>query len=163
MNARKNKILIFSLAVFLCHALPRFPVGHFVFAAKPDELLSDSLTKVGPVKRGGKITVPGFYFSDGSYAVGDNLKKYLKNAAASIKKTGYSKIFVDGYTDDLGERAANNRLSRSRAEAVRKELVKNGISPAKIKVRAYGSSNPVVPNNSKNGRIQNRRIEIKII
>jgi outer membrane protein OmpA-like peptidoglycan-associated protein len=149
-------------AAFFCAGLFCFAPVQPLFAENDHEILSDSLTQVGSVKKGGKITVPGFYFEDGSSFVNDNLKKYLKNAAASIKKIKYSSIFVDGYTDNLGERKANNGLSRLRAQAVKKELVRNGISASKIKARAYGSSNPIASNNHKNGRIQNRRVEIII-
>ena len=88
----------------------------FCFSRQEPEFLTDSLTEAIPVKRGGKLRIEGFYFDDGSAAVNDSLKKYLKNIAAEIKKIKYSKIYIDGYTDDRGGNFANNRLARARAE-----------------------------------------------
>jgi len=154
----KAKIFLILLFSFFCPAPS-------ISAQKEDgaEFLTDSLTQVKPVKAGDTIIVSGFYFEDGSAKIGDNLKKYLKNVAKQIKKARYKKIFVDGYTDNLGGNAANNRLSRQRAEGVKRELVKNFLPEKKIQARAYGSIRPIAPNNTKNGRIQNRRVEIKII
>lgn len=154
MGRIKVIILFAAAAVFLCGA------GSFLYAK--GELLSDSLMYVEPVSAGDKIIVDGFYFDDGSAAINMNLKKYLKNIAAEIKKIKYSKIYVDGYTDNRGDNLANNRLSRARANGVRSELIKNGVPAKKIQARAYGSVKPIASNDTKAGRVQNRRIEIII-
>jgi outer membrane protein OmpA-like peptidoglycan-associated protein len=144
-------VFILTLALFAC---PCF--------AQEDDFLTDSLTKADPVKAGDKIIVGGFYFESGSYEIDANLKKYLKNVSAELKKIKFQKLFVDGYTDNLGGNAQNNGLSRKRAQAVKLELVKNGLPAKKIQARAYGSSNPIASNDALSGRIQNRRIEILV-
>jgi outer membrane protein OmpA-like peptidoglycan-associated protein len=76
------------------------------------------------------------------------------------------KIFVDGYTDDVGSPKANQALSERRAEAVRRALISNGIDPSRLTVRAFGETRPVVPNRHSNGTddpeasAQNRRVEL---
>ena len=134
----------------------------FCFSRQEPEFLTDSLTAAGSVKRGDKIRIKGFYFDDGGSAVNDGLKKYLKNIAAEIKKIKYAKIYIDGYTDNRGGNSANNRLARTRAEKIKKELAENGIPARKMQARAYGSIRPIASNETKAGRIQNRRIEIII-
>jgi outer membrane protein OmpA-like peptidoglycan-associated protein len=151
--AMKKILFIAALSLFFC-------LNAGMCAAQ--ELLSDSINSAVAVKAGDKIIIDGFYFDDGSAAVNVNLKKYLQKIAGEIKKIKYAKIYVDGYTDNRGNNSANNRLSRERANGVKNELVKNGISSKKIQARAYGSSNPIAPNNTKTGRIQNRRIEITV-
>jgi outer membrane protein OmpA-like peptidoglycan-associated protein len=148
-------------------ALLLLPAIMFVFAPAfaqetQQEFLTDSLTEVNPVKAGDKIIIGGFYFESNSDSIGENLQKYLKNVSAELKKINFKKLFVDGYTDNSGGNSANNKLSRKRAEAVKRELVKNGLPVKKIQARAYGSANPVASNNTLTGRIQNRRIEILV-
>jgi outer membrane protein OmpA-like peptidoglycan-associated protein len=157
----RTAVLLLLSAVLSTPALPTRALRVFAEDYKM-EFLTDSLTEVNPVKIGDKIVVGGFYFEDGSYEIDDNLKKYLQNVSLRLKKIKFNKLLVDGYTDNLGDNSQNNRLSRKRADGVKRELVKNGISSKKIQVRAYGSSNPIAQNNTKNGRIQNRRIEILV-
>jgi len=76
------------------------------------------------------------------------------------------KIFVDGYTDDVGDSQLNQSLSERRAEAVSQALTANGIDAARLTVRAFGESRPVQPNRRSDGtddpeaRAQNRRVEL---
>lgn len=149
----------YSLLFILTAALCVFPFPAF---SQGTEYLSDSLTEIGSVKIGDKITIAGFYFEAGSTEINANLKKYIQNAARQISKIKYKKIFVDGYTDNRGDNSANNKLSRERARGVRAELIKNGIPANKIQARAYGSLRPVASNDTQYGRVQNRRVEILI-
>ncbi len=76
------------------------------------------------------------------------------------------RIFIDGYTDDVGGSSANQTLSERRAEAVRRALIANGIDSARLTVRGFGETRPVVPNRRPDGtddpeaRAQNRRVEL---
>jgi len=76
------------------------------------------------------------------------------------------RIFVDGYTDDVGDSQLNQSLSERRAEAVRHALTANGIDAARLTVRAFGENRPVQPNRRPDGtddpeaRAQNRRVEL---
>ena len=57
----------------------------------------------------------------------------------------------------------NQKLSQRRADAVRKYLVKSGVSAARLKATGYGETQPVADNNSKSGRKLNRRIEFRVL
>jgi len=76
------------------------------------------------------------------------------------------KVFINGYTDDLGDSAANQSLSERRAEAVRRSLIANGIDAARLTSRGFGETSPVQPNRRPDGRddpearAQNRRVEL---
>jgi outer membrane protein OmpA-like peptidoglycan-associated protein len=152
----KAIILLIAAAIFAYQPLPAFA------QRTQREFLTDSVSQAKPVKAGGKIVVGGFYFESGRAEIGANLKKYLKNVSVELKKIKFQKLFVDGYADNSGGNSTNNILSRKRAEAVKRELVKNGIPAKKIQARAYGSSKPIASNNTRSGRIQNRRVEILI-
>lgn len=69
------------------------------------------------------------------------------------------KIEIGGYTDNVGDKAKNKALSQKRADACRTYLISKGIDGARIKAVGYGDANPVAPNDTSEGRQQNRRIE----
>lgn len=69
-------------------------------------------------------------------------------------------VEVRGHTDDVGDEAYNVRLSEQRAEAVVDALVDAGASRTQLSAVGFGWSSPVAPNDSDDGRQQNRRVEI---
>jgi outer membrane protein OmpA-like peptidoglycan-associated protein len=71
-------------------------------------------------------------------------------------------IEVSGHTDNVGSTAYNQHLSERRAQAVINHLITNGINPKRLLARGYGSSQPVSPNDTEQGRQQNRRIEFRV-
>ena len=79
----------------------------------------------------------------------------------SSSKPG-SEIIVEGYTDSFGDYIYNKNLSKSRADVIKEYLVKVGIPATNIKTYGMGPQNPIASNKTREGRKQNRRIEIKI-
>jgi outer membrane protein OmpA-like peptidoglycan-associated protein len=73
------------------------------------------------------------------------------------------KVEVQGHTDSVGTAMYNQQLSQRRAEAVRQFLIARGIKPERIRARGYGSSRPIAPNTTEEGRALNRRTEILFI
>ena len=73
------------------------------------------------------------------------------------------KVEVHGHTDNIGDFNANMQLSERRAFAIKEWLEKKSPSnfpEGRISVKAHGSTNPVVPKDSPEGRAKNRRVEI---
>jgi len=68
-------------------------------------------------------------------------------------------VEIAGHTDNTGSRKTNMRLSEQRAESVKNWLTGRGIDPKRITTSAHGPDKPIVPNNTKEGRDKNRRIE----
>ncbi len=66
---------------------------------------------------------------------------------------------VEGHTDSDGSENHNQTLSEARATAVMDEMIKLGISQSRLKSVGYGQSKPIVPNDSSEGKAQNRRVE----
>ncbi|RME39077.1 MAG: VWA domain-containing protein [Deltaproteobacteria bacterium] len=89
-------------------------------------------------------------------------KDDLDRAAAFIKKhSQVPYILIAGHTDHTGDAAYNQKLSEDRARAVRDYLVANyGIDGKRLLVKGYGKSRPVATNKTKEGRYQNRRVEV---
>ena len=72
-------------------------------------------------------------------------------------------IEIGGHTDNIGSDAVNQRLSEARAKSVRDYLVANGIAPERLKIKGYGKSRPITTNDTEEGRMKNRRVEITFI
>jgi OOP family OmpA-OmpF porin len=66
---------------------------------------------------------------------------------------------IHGHTDDTGPAAANARLARARAEALRDHLAARGIAAERLRVLAFGETRPAAGNDTAAGRALNRRAE----
>ncbi len=72
-------------------------------------------------------------------------------------------IRVEGHTDSTGSESYNMDLSARRATAVKNLLIHRGIVSSRIETMGFGNSSPVASNDTKTGRMRNRRVEIKIV
>jgi outer membrane protein OmpA-like peptidoglycan-associated protein len=88
--------------------------------------------------------------------------RQLAQTAASLK--GYI-IEVTGYADSTGSAAMNTKLSGDRAKAVIAVLMQQGGVPVRniVAPGAMGEYGPAASNESKEGRAENRRVEVKIL
>ena len=85
----------------------------------------------------------------------------IAKIAKILKANPKLKIEIDGYTDNIGSKTYNLKLSLKRAEAVKNILVKvYKINPKRIKVKGFGEEYPLVPNTTSTNRALNRRVEI---
>ncbi len=73
------------------------------------------------------------------------------------------RIAVSGHTDSIGTEIYNEKLSLSRAHAIRESLIRKGDFGGRIDVFGYGSSIPIDSNQTEEGRSRNRRTEITIV
>jgi len=115
----------------------------------------------------GKMTVKmkdKILFSSGSAAIGKPGLAALQAVADALKNVSGKTIRVEGHTDNVpamrSKFASNWELSTARALAVVRFLQVAGVDPAKLAAAGYGEYQPVAPNDSADGRSQNRRIEI---
>ncbi|MEA1913706.1 MAG: OmpA family protein [Campylobacterota bacterium] len=69
---------------------------------------------------------------------------------------------ISGHTDSTASDAYNQKLSERRAVAVKNAIVANGISDARLNTEGLGESQPVADNATKEGRYENRRIELTL-
>lgn len=71
-------------------------------------------------------------------------------------------LIVEGHTDATGTEEYNQWLSEKRAESVKRYAVSKGLKESRITTKGYGQSKPVAPNDTKEGRQRNRRVEVTI-
>jgi len=73
-------------------------------------------------------------------------------------------VEIEGHTDSSGDKLTNERIGEARAEAVKRYLYMTHQVPLhKMNVISYGEDKPVSPNNTRQGRAQNRRVVIRIL
>lgn len=92
-----------------------------------------------------------------SNALLDNVAKVL------LEHPELARIEVQGHTDDRGRASSNLRLSQRRAEAVVAYLVRKGVAPTRLTAKGYGQTRPVADNGTREGRADNRRVELTIL
>jgi outer membrane protein OmpA-like peptidoglycan-associated protein len=87
----------------------------------------------------------------------------LNRIAGALMTLNQYSIYVYGYTDDVGTKDYNLKLSERRAQAVRNSLTQAGIKTGAITAKGFGKSDPRVKGDSPKARSANRRVEIGIV
>lgn len=87
----------------------------------------------------------------------------LDNIVKIMKEFPTSRFTIYGYTDNTGPEEYNLKLSRDRAESVKSYMVDKGINANRLEAGGFGEKNPIAPNDTKEGRAKNRRVEIKLV
>ena len=112
----------------------------------------------------------GILFSSGKSVLSatamNNLKDFTNNV---LKAYPDCDVAIQGYTDNTGFKGStveesfqkNIKLSQDRADAVKSYILAQGAAPTQIKSSTgFGENNPVADNSTKEGKAQNRRVEI---
>jgi len=158
----------FVKKVFLKPAPPK-PAP--VVAPKPAVMDSDgdgvpdNLDKCPGTPKGAKVN------QDGCWVIGhvlfdfdkSNVKSQyfglLDEVVAVFKQNPGLRARIEGHTDNIGTAAYNQGLSMRRANSVMKYLVDKGIAKDKLYCEGFGFTRPVAPNDTKQGRALNRRVQ----
>jgi OOP family OmpA-OmpF porin len=89
---------------------------------------------------------------------------FLDEAAAVLVQYADLRLRIIGHTDPSGPSEEYNiGLSRQRADKVRDYLVTKGVDAARIETDGRGSSQPIAPNDTDEGKMLNRRVEFNLI
>ncbi len=124
------------------------------------EQFAEQVVNIGGVQSNDavKLTLAGDRFAagQGEFQAGDKIDA----VAQLMQNHPESRVLVEGYTDDRGGNALNQRLSEQRARSVQEALVARGIDASRIEVAGRGPAQPVASNDTPEGRAQNRRVEL---
>jgi outer membrane protein OmpA-like peptidoglycan-associated protein len=108
----------------------------------------------------GKFSTTGILFDVNSATIKAESAGVLKEIADVLKKYPDISVKVIGHTDGDGSDASNLALSKKRAEAVKEALVNDGgIDAARLQSDGKGEKEPVGDNKTREGKMQNRRVE----
>ena len=102
------------------------------------------------------------YFKTGSADLDQESAPLLNSVADIANRCPSVKIDVEGHTDNVGTKVANQQLSEQRAKSVVDYLARKGVSAARIQSAGYGDTRPDAANDTETNRGKNRRIEFKV-
>jgi outer membrane protein OmpA-like peptidoglycan-associated protein len=119
---------------------------------------------------------PRVVYEDGSFKILDTVQ--FEHGSANIKQESHSlldqvaltmkanpqveKIRVEGHTDDTGPHDVNVRLSKERANSVRRYLIDKGVNAKRLSAEGYGPDKPLVDAKTPEARAKNRRVEFVV-
>ncbi len=109
----------------------------------------------------GRVATQGILFDTGSDRIKPESAPTLKEIGAMLAAHPDLKLVIEGHTDNVGNAAENMKLSEARAAAVKALLVKDHqVDESRLQAKGLGSSKPVAPNTTAEGRQNNRRVEL---
>lgn len=125
-------------------------------------------TTMRSLQEGKRLILRNIFFDYNQATLRSKSKYELNKLYDFLKANPSVKIEVSGHTDSRGNDEYNLRLSKDRAQAVVDYLIRNGISPSRLKAVGYGETRPIARNENPDltdnpvGRQLNRRIEISL-
>ncbi|MCS6991137.1 MAG: OmpA family protein [Chitinophagales bacterium] len=110
-----------------------------------------------------RFTLTNIHFDTDKAIIPDTSKDELSALATYLKRHPQFICELYGYTDNIGSRRYNQRLSEARAGAVRDFLVSQGIEANRLRIVGLNFQNPIADNRDERGRALNRRVEIVLV
>lgn len=108
-------------------------------------------------------TLDNVFFDTGKSSLRPESFKELNELAEFLLHKKNIEIEIAGHTDDVGDDAANLKLSQDRADAVKAYLVKKGVKAERVVAKGYGETKPIAPNTTPEGKQKNRRTEVHLL
>ncbi len=113
-------------------------------------------------ERGLVLTLGAVLFETNKATLQSGAQRTVQKVAEFLNQYPERNILIEGFTDSQGSDAYNQKLSQERAQTVRNELAKHGVTAERVDIVGYGEEYPVASNDNAAGRQQNRRVEIVI-
>ncbi len=130
-------------------------IGPIRVAAGGRKILYDA------IMQNGRVATQGIYFDSGSDQIKPESTPTLKEIGTMLVDHPELKLLIEGHTDSDGENDFNLNLSEKRAKAVRDYLGMNfNIAPDRLDSKGYGETKPVSPNDTPEGKANNRRVQL---
>jgi outer membrane protein OmpA-like peptidoglycan-associated protein len=112
--------------------------------------------------RGLIMMVPDVLFVTGSARLTAVARERLARVSGILAAQPDLHVAIEGHTDSVGDDEQNQRLSERRAQEVFAYLVQQKIPSDSMNVAAFGETQPIAPNDTAEGRQQNRRVELVV-
>lgn len=141
------------------------PVAAVVVSPEPsEEPLPAKKPVVTPIIiadiQGDKIATT--YYAFDKYNLTPAARATLDKAAVEIKADETKSVVIVGHTDSTGTELYNQGLSERRARSAYNYLIDSGIAKSRVSMTGKGELEPIATNATKEGRAQNRRVEIYV-
>ena len=167
-NSKSGEYLI-VLPSGRTYGVTAYEQGYFFYSQSfdiPKESQYQELTKnieLKPIEKGARVVLNNIFFETGKADLSPKSRLDLDKAIELMQANPTMVIEVGGHTDNVGDEAANMKLSHDRAKSVRQYLIDGGIDSARIEAKGYGETTPVADNETEEGRAANRRTEFIIL
>lgn len=102
-------------------------------------------------------------FASGKATILSDSFPVLDDVAQALKDYPRLRVEIGGHTDNVGDDAVNQRLSKLRADAVYTYLTQHGIPAIRLVAAGYGETRPIDTNMTDSGKLANRRVEFVIL
>jgi OmpA-OmpF porin, OOP family len=112
--------------------------------------------------RGMVMTLGDVLFATGKADLQPGAMSTIDRLARFLEEYPNKTVLIEGYTDSVGTESFNQGLSERRAASVRSALIAADVSPGRISTIGYGKARPIASNDTAEGRLRNRRVEIVI-
>jgi outer membrane protein OmpA-like peptidoglycan-associated protein len=122
----------------------------------------NSILQTKETPRGLVVNLADVLFATNRYDLKQDTQLKLARISGIFIAHPDLKIQVEGYTDNTGSEAYNQKLSEQRATTVQNFLVSQGIPAENVSAVGYGMADPVADNSTAAGRKQNRRVELVV-
>ncbi|MDP4220514.1 MAG: OmpA family protein [Bacteroidota bacterium] len=114
---------------------------------------------IGKMLTDGKFVTHGITFDVGKSTLKPESMGVLNDVVKFMKENSSAKFEIDGHTDSDGDATKNQKLSEDRAASVKAQLTAMGIDGSRLSTKGFGSAKPLGPNDSPEGKANNRRVE----
>ena len=129
-------------------------------SAMKQDMVATAEAIASELETSGRMALYGINFATNSAVIAPESDKVLAEIAALLKNQPEWKITVEGHTDSVGAKSANQALSQKRAEAVVAWLSSQQVDRARLAAAGFGDTKPVQDNATEEGRAKNRRVEL---
>ena len=109
------------------------------------------------------LIMPGnITFASGNADIAQNFLSVLDSVNLVLKEFDKTLVVVSGHTDSSGSDALNQNLSEKRAQSVANNLSNSGVISDRLEIIGFGETQPIADNDTEEGKMQNRRVEISL-
>ncbi|OPY66443.1 MAG: Outer membrane protein P6 precursor [Syntrophorhabdaceae bacterium PtaU1.Bin034] len=174
MNA-KSCLVLFACFLALCLVgckseqktaqgpLPPVSEAKQVYPAPQEQRPTDVERRVVQKPAATQPSTQSVYFGSDKYRITPQAAESLKKDAELLKQNPTMKVEISGNADTRANAQYNQKLAQKRADAVKQQLVKQGVNPEQLQVKSYGEARPVCGENTENCHASNRRVDLKAI
>ncbi len=108
------------------------------------------------------ITLENLKFDRNSASLSPQARSILDKLVSPLQTNANLIFEVSAYTDSRGPSKWNQALSEERAHTVRLYLIFKGVQASQLIAKGYGENNPIADNNTKQGQLLNRRLQLRL-
>jgi outer membrane protein OmpA-like peptidoglycan-associated protein len=109
------------------------------------------------------VSLPNVQFKTNEDILLPTSAKELQKLAEYLIKNEELTAEILGHTDNVGDSESNKILSQKRAESIKRFLVSLGVNGKRLAAIGKGDSQPKSSNDSEEGRLMNRRVEVRLL